>query len=195
LPLNSTFHLPYHTICDVSTSYDKLIPSNGIGCCNLDSHADSCVARANFVVVEYTSKTVDVFGYFKELHSIEGIPIATVGTVWTQPTTGDSYLLVINQCVLFGPRLKNSLICSNQLRAHGVVVHDTPTQFDPKSKHAIIYHDLIIPLDMLGVVSYFESRALKSWEIDTLEQIVLMSDTNWESVSKSIPSLEICNPI
>jgi hypothetical protein len=143
----------------------------------------------------FTSKTVDVFGYSKELHSMDGIPIATVGSVWTWPTTGDNYLLVINQCVFFGPRLKHSLICPNQLQAHGIVVHDTPTQFNPTSKHAIIHHDLTISLDMLGFVSYFESRSPKSSEIDTLQQIVLTSDTDWATFSESAPSSHIRHPI
>jgi hypothetical protein len=87
---------------------------------------------------------------------MEDIPIATVCTVRTNPTTGEYLMLVLNQCVYFGTLLKHSLICPNQLRAHGVVVHDIPTQFDPTSQHAIIRNDLTIPLDMSGVVSYIK---------------------------------------
>jgi hypothetical protein len=109
--------------------------------------------------------------------------------------TGENLMLVLNQCVYFRTRLKHSLICRNQLRAHGVVVDDIPRQFEPKSQHAIIHHGLTIPLDMSGVVSYFETRAPKPWKIDSLKQIVLTSDTDWESFSETVPSSEVRNPI
>jgi hypothetical protein len=104
-------------------------------------------------------------------------------------------MLVINQCVYFGTRLKHSLIFPNQLRAHGVVVDDVPTQFDQKNQHEIIHHDLTIPLEMSGVVSYFETRVPKPWEIDSLKQIILTSDTDWESLSETVPSSEVRNRI
>jgi hypothetical protein len=44
---------------------------------------------------------------------MKDIPIATAGTVWTQPGTGEMYLLVIHQCIFFGQGLKHSLICPN----------------------------------------------------------------------------------
>jgi hypothetical protein len=53
---------------------------------------------------------------------MDDIPIATVDTVWTNPTTVENLMLVLNQCVSFGKRVKHSLICPNQLRAHGEVV-------------------------------------------------------------------------
>jgi hypothetical protein len=61
------------------------------------------------------------------------------------------------------------------LRSHGVVVDDVPIQFDKNSKHAIIHNGVTIPLDMAGVVSYFESRLPRPEELDSLLQIVLTS--------------------
>jgi hypothetical protein len=60
-------------------------PNPGHGRCELDSHADTCVAGSNFCVLEMTDMKVDVHGYSKELTAIRNIPIATVGTVWTNP--------------------------------------------------------------------------------------------------------------
>jgi hypothetical protein len=119
-----------------------------------------------------------VFGYSKELHLMDNMPIATVCTVWTNPTTGKNVILVLNQCVYLRTQLKHSLICPNQLCAHGVVVDDIPTQFDAKSQHAIIHHKLTIPLDMSVVVSNFETQAPKPWEINSLKQSVLTLDTD-----------------
>jgi hypothetical protein len=75
------------------------------------------------------------------------------------------------------------------------VVDNVPTQFDLKSQHAIIHHDLTTPLEMSGVVSYFETRTPKPWEIYSLKTIVLTSDTDWESFSESLPSSEVRSPI
>jgi hypothetical protein len=118
--------------------------------------------------MEMTSKMVDVYGYSNELDIVHEIPIATVGTVWTKPVTGESYLLVLNQCIFFGDHLKHSLICPNLLRAHGIIVDDIPSQFDTKSQHAIIHEALTIPLDLAGVVSYFETRVPREDDVDTL---------------------------
>jgi hypothetical protein len=60
----------------------------------------------------------------------------------------------------FGDRLGHLLICPNQLRAHGLIVDDTPKQLDPESQHAIVVKgsDAVkIDLELDGVISYFES--------------------------------------
>lgn len=48
---------------------------------------------------------------------------------------------------------------------------------------------------MSVVVSCFESREPKPWELDTLKQIVITSDMDWVSFSESVTSSEIQNPI
>jgi hypothetical protein len=153
------------------------------------------VAGSNFLLMEMTSKTVDVYGYSNELDIMHDIPIATVGTVWTKPVTGESYLLVFNQCIFFGDRLKHSLICPNQLRAHGIIVDDIPTQFDTKSQHAIIHEALTIPLDLAGVVSYFETRIPREDEVDTLPHVQFTSTTDWEDYSSTVPGSETRPPV
>jgi hypothetical protein len=85
---------------------------------------------SNLVVIEHTSKMVNVHVYSTELDIVPGIPIVTAGTVWVDPKTKQPYLLVLNGCLYFGDRLKNSLICPNQLRANGVIAHDVSLQFN-----------------------------------------------------------------
>jgi hypothetical protein len=67
--------------------------------------------------------------------------------------------------------------------------------FDPTSHHAIIHYNLTIPVKMSGVVSYFETQTPKPWDIDSLKQIVLTSNTYWESFSETVPSSEVRNSI
>jgi hypothetical protein len=178
-------------ICAVSSSVEaESLTRTGFGGCELDSHADTCVVGSNFVLLEHTSKTIDVHSYSKELNVMRDIPIATAATVWTKPHTGESYLLVFNQCIFFGNRLKHSLVCPNQLQAHGVVVHDVPSQFDRKSKHAIVHEELFIPLKISGVISYFDSRLPQEHEIDSLPNIHLTAPADWQQFSTTVADSE-----
>jgi hypothetical protein len=145
--------------------------------------------------MEMTSKMVDVYGYSNELDIKHDIAIATVGTVWTKPVTGESYLLVFNQCILFGDCLKHSLICPNQLRARGIIVQDIPSQFDNKSQHAIIHEAITIPLELAGVFSYFETRIHCEDEGDTLPHLQFTSTSDLEEFSSTIPGSEARPPV
>ena len=47
-------------------------------------------------------------------------------TVYTHPTSGEAFILVFNQALIFGSRISNSLLTPNQIRAHGATVTDIP---------------------------------------------------------------------
>jgi hypothetical protein len=101
--------------------------------CELDSHADTSVAGSNFILLEEPTRTVDVFGFSPELLLIKKVPIATAGTAWVDPKSGQSYLLILNECLFMGNTMKHSLLNPNQLHCNGLTVHDTSTMFDPAS--------------------------------------------------------------
>jgi hypothetical protein len=76
-------------------------------------------------------------------------------------------MLVINEALYFGDRLKESLLCPNQVRAAGNMVRDAPIQFDATSTHSItIPGKLELPLELHGVISYVSTRKLTADEID-----------------------------
>ena len=55
----------------------------------LDTHADTCVAGANTVVLDLTGKHVSVTPFYEEEYElITEIPIATVATAYDCPDTG-----------------------------------------------------------------------------------------------------------
>jgi hypothetical protein len=130
-PLTSVL-LSNRLIAMVSTNVSALTRTTNIAC-ELDSHADTCVAGSNFVALYEPSRFVNVHGYSPELAPIKDIPITTVGTTWVNPANGQAHLLIIHEYIYFGTRLNHSLLCPNQMRHNGIVVHDTPTQFDPQS--------------------------------------------------------------
>jgi hypothetical protein len=126
---------------------------------DLDSHADTCCAGDNTRVVSFTGEQVNVAPFSEAYDALKDIPIATVATVWECPKTMEGFLLIINEALYFGKKLKVSLLCPNQLRNHGIQVNDTPKQFDKKSTHSIrTEKGQEIPLELDGVISYLQTR-------------------------------------
>ena len=91
---------------------------------------------------------------------MKNIPVATVATLWINPSDGQSYILIIHQALYFGDRLNSTLLNPNQMRAYGTKVEDVPRQFDKNSSHSIFIPEksMTIPLELDGVVSGFVSR-------------------------------------
>ena len=71
------------------------------------------------------------------------MPIVSAATAFTCQSTGQTYILVINEALWFGDRLENSLINPNQLRFGGIIVNDNP--FDPHIPISIQTDDVDIP--------------------------------------------------
>ncbi len=46
-----------------------------------DSHADTCCAGSNCVVVEFTNHVINVYPYHKDLGKMKSVPIASVATL------------------------------------------------------------------------------------------------------------------
>jgi hypothetical protein len=79
--------------------------------------------------------------------------------VWENPKNGELWMLVFHEALYFGSKLKESLLCPNQMRAAGVKNDEAPIQFDPSSTHLLrVGPDLVIPLEMHGVISYLNMR-------------------------------------
>ena len=153
-------------------------------CVELDTHADTCVAGSNTVVLDLTGKSVSVSPFCEtEYNSIEDVPIATVATAYDCPVTGRVYVLVINEALYFRDKMHHTLLCPNQLRAHGLKVDDCPRQYDKNSTHSISIPDtdLTIPLSLRGVISGFTTRRPTEGEVDDLSlHVELTSDVDWD---------------
>ena len=153
---------------------------------HLDSHADTCAGGSNFVMMDpnQIEGYVDVAPFSDEYTPLQDIPVTTCVTAWTHPESGEVFLLVFGQMLYFGAKLSHSLLCPNQMRANGLTVHDTPTQFDSNSTHSITVHrdetDIVIPLVMTGVASMFESRVPTASELETCELLMMTSENCWD---------------
>jgi hypothetical protein len=51
---------------------NDFVSTNDIGCCDLNLHANTCMAGANFAIIEHTDQLVRVIGYTSELGKIKG---------------------------------------------------------------------------------------------------------------------------
>jgi hypothetical protein len=58
------------------------------GMCELDSHADTCVAGANCVILEETNQLVNVSAFSEHLDTMKNVPIVTMATAYNDPNTG-----------------------------------------------------------------------------------------------------------
>jgi hypothetical protein len=82
----------------------------------LDSHVDTCAHGCNFVPLSYTGRICDVSPYnAKKGHCEKNVPIVTGATAYTCQTSGQTFILVINEGLWFGHKLSHSLINLNQL--------------------------------------------------------------------------------
>ena len=149
------------------------------GTSHLDSHAGTSAGGSNFVMMdrpEEVAQYVDVSLFSDKYKPLKGIPVASCATEWTSPLNGRTYILVFHQMLFFGDKLKHSLLCPNQMRDYGNQVEDTPRQYEPHSAHGItIMSDdnkkeyILIPLNLEGPVSYFDTRRPTEEEMKTSE--------------------------
>jgi hypothetical protein len=143
-------------------------------------------------MLEAPNRTVDVYPYSGEYQPLKGIPVATVGTVYTDPVTGQQALLIFHETLFFGERLQDSLLCPNQLRDNGVIVHDVPRQFDKDSTHSVYVpeHKMRIPLEIRGIISCFATSQPMAVDLDELPHIVMTSSAPWNPTSTSFAEAE-----
>jgi hypothetical protein len=159
----------------------------------LDSHADTIVGGNNCVVLDTTGRTVSVSPFSDEYDAIQDIPIAAIATAYDCPDTGQVYILVFNEALFFGSRMTHSLLCPNQLRAHGIQVDDTPVQYNESSTHSMYIpdHDLRIPLSLDGVISGFDTRQPTIAELqDIATHVELSSAIEWNPHSTEFSQAE-----
>lgn len=164
-----------------------------VGRMELDSHADTIVGGNNCVVIDTTGRTVSVSPFSDEYEALQDIPIASIATAYDCPMTGQVYILIFNEALYFGDRMTHSLLCPNQLRAHGIQVDDTPIQYNETSTHSLYVpeHDLRIPLSLEGVISGFDTRQPTTAELDDIStHVELSSSIEWNPHSTEFSTAE-----
>lgn len=153
----------------------------------MDSHADTCVAGSNCVVLEYTGRMAEVEAYSPDYPSKQ-VPIATVATAYDCPTSGATFVLIINEALYFGDSLHFSVHVDERHRQHA-----------PGSLFSILVPSkpLHIPFTQEGVIAGFGTRPPTQQELvdDTTSHLELTSDVEWipGTFALSLPEEEETN--
>jgi hypothetical protein len=145
-----------------------------------------------FIQLEDPIHFANFYLYYSKLPAVQRISVTSAGTAWIDPNTGQPYLLILNEFLFFGDHLNHTLLCPNQLHSNGLMVHDTPLMFDQNGTHSIYdpVSDIRIPMDLKGVVSYFDSSNPTLEESMDMPVIVLTSSIIWEQTAADLPNQE-----
>ena len=158
--------------------------------CDLDLHADTCIAGKAFKVVETTNKTCKVYPYSDE-YTPKIVNVVNLITAYDSPE-GETFILLVNEALSM-PNLEPSFLCPNQLRSNGIIVNDCPRQFDSLSNHSIHIdeYNLTIPLYMDGIMSMIPVRYPKKHEEEQCTWIPLTSPQDWNPNSDEFEKAEV----
>jgi hypothetical protein len=111
-------------------NYGEVIPhptvEGTIGRNEMDTHADTCCAGANWKLLDSTNKVCKVTPFLDSYEPVKEVMVARCGTVWTSPDTGHEYLLVGDQMLWFRSQMDHSPIYPNQIREYGLPVYNDP---------------------------------------------------------------------
>lgn len=156
--------------------------------CELDTHADTCCFGKNcYIMSSDLNHTAEVTPFTEGLGKISHVPIVTVAVAYDCPRTYQTYILIFHKA-LFIKQLNHHLLCPNQMRLAGTIVNDCPAQFlaaanrDPYT-HSVVKDNVVIPLKMKGVLSYFNVRMPTDDEIfdtNNYVHIEMTSVSEWD---------------
>ena len=152
--------------------------------CEMDSHADTCVAGPNFIVLEFTGEQCDVTPYTTDYQPIINVSVVNAATAFTDESTGETVILHFNQVLWYGKRMKMSLINPNQLRHFGITVSDDPT--DSTRPFGISSDEMFIPFQMDGTTVFFDTRVPTAWELENCKSIQVTDGTVWNPANVTI---------
>ena len=153
-------------------------PPNTAGNIECDTNADTCCLGKNFVVLQTTLRTANVYAYDASIQPIENVPIVTGATAYDDPVSGNTFILVFHESLFYGSKLDHSLINPNQVRAYGIPFWDNP--YDPHHALTIEANDSVhIALQPLGTKLLFRTRVPTAFELQSCEHVIMTSPHLW----------------
>ena len=127
------------TIAGATSDYRlfKAAPENTYSPNESDTNADTCCLGSNFVILNYTRRTADVYTYDSAYEPISNVPIVSGATAYDDLDTNITWLLIINEGLYYGDKLDHTLINPNQIRFNQIDYWDNP--FDQDRSLSIRY--------------------------------------------------------
>ena len=153
-----------------------------------DSNADTCCLGKNWIVLDYTMRTADVFPYDDSYDPITNVPIVSGATAYTD-MDGTTFILVIHEALFYGDKLDHSLINPNQIRHNKINYWDNP--YDNEKPLAIEVQDtLTIPLQTKGTKVFFTTRTPTENKLSSCMHVALTSSSEWNPQEVSLSKVQ-----
>jgi hypothetical protein len=164
---------------------------------DLDSHADTCVVGKNAQIVHILNKKVNVTGFDPSLGKVKDLDLVSAALAYDCSETGETVIMRIHQAVHV-PTMINDLLCPMQMRANEIGVQECPKFLqehqDDTSQALKITQDgenMLIPLALRGVVSYFPTRKPTPAEFQTCRRAELtFEEPEWDPSSTTFQEQE-----
>ena len=112
---------------------------------------------------------------------LPNVPIVTVATMWNNPLTGQGYILILHETLYFGKNMDRSLINPNQLRHHGLIVHNNP--YKPSFTRRMGFEmdeNNKIPFYLQGSTIFFTTQFPTDEELESNPHIIVTCDAPWD---------------
>ena len=127
-----------------------------------DSHAEvTCYGRHARITNIHEGMVSNVLPFHDSYTPMKNVRFANACYAY-DAEDGRTYILHHHYGLDFTDTMEDSILCTNQSRAHGVIVDDVPKQFDQtgKSSHAIIFSkdDAVLPLSLHNSISFLQVR-------------------------------------
>jgi hypothetical protein len=178
--------VPSLFLSSVSSSVSSV--DSVFGCCEFDTHAHTCALGSNFVPLSYTGRVCDVSPYNADQGKCErNIPIISGATAYTCQNSGQTFILVINEGLWLGHKLRHSLLNQNQIQYNGISVWDNP--FNHSNPLSIEHPDVLIPLLTSGTNIFIDTRTPTQHELDSCPHIHLTCDSKWNPQTVNLASI------
>ena len=170
-----------NTVQNVCSSSNVAMPEGSM--LGMDSHADvSCAGRDAYVESIIEGRRCEVKGFHDSYGSISNVSYVNVVYKY-QDNSGQEFLLEVNQALDFTNSMTHSILCTNQARHNGVLIHDIPRVIDKDSNQCISFPDegVTLPLLMHGPVPILPVTKPQKGDLKLLPRLQLTSDEiMWE---------------
>jgi len=91
---------------------------------------------------------------------------------------GETIILVINEALWMGGRMRHSLLNPYQVRAAGIILNDDPT--NEERYFGLEADKYRVHFQMQGTTCLFPTRTPTQWELDNCQHVEITSDTEWD---------------
>ena len=92
----------------------------------MDSNSDTCYLGTNFIVMDMTERTANVYPYNTSYEPMYNDRIVNGELTYTNINAGGSFIIVINEGLYYSKKLGHYQINPNQLRPYGNMFWDNP---------------------------------------------------------------------